>query len=71
MDILYIRDQTIYPIEVKKGIGRDKADKNFRILEQYRMPVSTGLIIDTGDGVFPLNRDAYSCFLGNQPLSSE
>ena len=39
VDILNIRDQTIYPIEVKKGIGRDKADKNFRILEQYRMPV--------------------------------
>ena len=64
VDILYIRDQTIYPIEVKKGIGRDKADKNFRILEQYRMLVSTGLIIDTGDGIFPLNRDAYYCPVG-------
>ena len=64
VDILYIRDQTIYPIEVKKGIGRDKADKNFRILEQYRMPVSIGLIIDTGDGIFPLNRDAYYCPVG-------
>ena len=64
VDILYIRDQTIYPIEVKKGIGRDKADKNFRILEQYRMPVSKGLIIDTGDSVFPLNRDAYYCPVG-------
>jgi len=64
VDILYIRDQTIYPIEVKKGIGRDKADKNFRILEQYKMPVSTGLIIDTGDSAFPLNRDAYYCPVG-------
>ena len=64
VDILYIRDQTIYPIEVKKGIGRDKADKNFRILDQYRMPVSTGLIIDTGDSLFPLNRDAYYCPVG-------
>ncbi len=62
--ILYIRDQTIYLIEVKKGIGRDKANKNFRILEQYGMPVSTDLIIDTGDSVFPLNRDVYYCPVG-------
>ena len=64
VDILYIRDQKIYPIEVKKGIGRDKADKNFRILEQYGMPVSTGLIIDTGDQIIPLNRDACYCPVG-------
>ena len=64
VDILYIRDQKIYPIEVKKGIGRDKADKNFKILEQYGMPVSTGLIIDTGDRIIPLNRDAYYCPVG-------
>ena len=64
VDILYIRDQKIYPIEVKKGIGRDKADKNFRILEQYGMPVLTGLIIDTGDRIIPLNRDAYYCPVG-------
>lgn len=64
VDIVYIRNQTIYPIEVKKGIGRDRADKNFRILEQYGMPVSTGLIIDTGDSIFPLNRGAYYCPVG-------
>ena len=49
---------------MKKGIGRDKADKNFRILEQYGMPVSTGLIIDTGDQIIPLNRDACYCPVG-------
>ena len=54
----------IYPIEVKKGIGRDKANKNFKILEQYGMPVSTGLIMDTGDQIIPLNRDACYCPVG-------
>ena len=64
VDILYIKDQTIYPVEIKKGIGRDKADKNFHILEQYQMPIAPGLIIDTGDRLIPLNRDAYYCPAG-------
>lgn len=51
----------IYPVEIKKGIGRDKADKNFCILVQYQMPIATGLIIDTGERLIPLNRDAYCC----------
>ena len=64
VDVLYIKDQMIYPVEIKKGIGRDKANKNFRILEQYKMPVATGLIVDTGDHLIPLNRDAYYCPVG-------
>ncbi len=59
-----IRDRKIYPIEVKKEIGRDKADKNFKVLDQYGLPVSAGLIINTGDGIIPLNRDAYYCPVG-------
>ena len=47
VDILYIKNQTIYPIEIKKGIGKDNANKIFSILDQYKMPVATGLIIDT------------------------
>lgn len=61
VDLIYVKDQTLYPIEIKKGIGKDKADKNFRILNQYKMPVEVGLIIDTSDKVFPLNRNAYYC----------
>ncbi|MCR4764264.1 MAG: ATP-binding protein [Lachnospiraceae bacterium] len=64
VDLVYVKDQTLYPIEIKKGIGKDKADKNFKILEQYKMPVETGLIIDTSDKIFPLNRNAYYCPVG-------
>ena len=28
------------------------------------MPIATGLIIDTSDRVFPLNKDAYYCPVG-------
>lgn len=64
VDLIYVKDQTLYPIEIKKGIGKDKADKNFKILEQYKMPIETGLIIDTSDKVFPLSRNAYYCPVG-------
>ncbi len=64
VDILYIKDQTIYPIEIKKGIGKDNSDKNFSILDQYKMPIATGLIIDSGDSIIPLNRNAYYCPVG-------
>ena len=64
VDLLYIHDQTIYPIEIKKGIGKDKANKNFRILEQYKMPIAPGLVIDTSDRLLPLNREAWYCPVG-------
>ena len=64
VDLIYVKDQTLYPIEIKKGIGKDKAGKNFKILEQYKMPIATGLIIDTSDKVYPLNKDAYYCPVG-------
>ncbi len=64
IDILYIKDQTIYPVEIKKGIGNDKADKNFGVLRQYKMPIGTGLVIDTSDKLFPLNKDVYYCPVG-------
>ena len=64
VDIVYVKDQKLYPVEIKKGIGKDRADKNFKILEQYKMPVATGLIIDTSDKLMPLNRDAYYCPVG-------
>ena len=64
VDLIYVKNQTIYPIEIKKGVGKDRADKNFGILEQYKMPIGTGLIIDTSDRIFPLNRAAYYCPVG-------
>ena len=64
VDIIYVRNQKLHPIEIKKGIGKDKADKNFKILEQYKMPIETGLIIDTSDKIFPLNRNTFYCPVG-------
>ena len=64
MDLIFDINRTLYPIKIKKGVGKDKADKNFKILEQYKMPIATGLVIDTSDRVFPLNKDTYYCPVG-------
>ena len=64
VDLIYVKDQTIYPIEIKKGIGKDRADKNFGVLKQYKLPIGPGLIIDTSDKMFPLNRDVWYCPVG-------
>ena len=64
IDFIIEENGVLYPIEIKKGIGRDKANKNFRILEQYKMPIATGLVIDTSDSIFPLNKDTYYCPVG-------
>ena len=64
VDLILEINQTLYPIEIKKGVGKDKADKNFKILEQYNIPIATGLVIDTSDRVFPLNKETYYCPVG-------
>ena len=64
VDLIYVKNQMIYPIEIKKGIGKERADKNFGVLKQYKMPIGQGLIIDTSDRLFPLNRDTWYCPVG-------
>lgn len=48
--------------EIQKAPGL--MEENFKILEQYKMPIATGLVIDTSDRVFPLNKDTYYCPVG-------
>jgi predicted AAA+ superfamily ATPase len=60
VDLLYIRGNSIYPIEIKKSIfpGK-KASKHFKVLEKYKMDVEPGLIIDSCEKISPLNESAY------------
>lgn len=60
IDLLYVKDQTITPIEIKKGINPVRPNKNFSVLEKYKMPIKTGFILDTTDRIRPLNENAYT-----------
>ena len=59
IDLLYVGENTIYPIEIKKSDSPKKPAKNFRVLEKYHMNIGTGLIIDTCDRMRPLNENAW------------
>jgi len=60
IDLLYIKQNEIYPIEIKKGINPTSPTKNFKVLKKYKLPIRTGLVIDTTDKIRPINEDAYS-----------
>ena len=59
IDLIYADSGKIYPIEIKKGITPEKADKNFSVLRKYNLPVGTGIIIDCCDRMRPLNDAAW------------
>lgn len=59
IDLLYVDNNAIYPIEIKKGEMPIKANKNFNILTKYNMEIKPGIIIDTCDKIRPINDKAY------------
>lgn len=61
IDVIYYKNGSIYPIEIKKGITPTKATKNFIVLEKFKMPVMPGLVIDCCDKIRPINERAYYC----------
>ena len=60
VDLLYILNGEIYPIEIKKGIAPNKPTKNFSVLEKYQQPVKTGLVIESCDKMRPINEVAWT-----------
>lgn len=61
VDILYLKDGSICPIEIKKGINPPSPTKNFRVLSKYKMPILPGMVIDCADEVRPINENAFVC----------
>lgn len=60
IDLVYIKANDIYPIEIKKGLNPPRATKNFDVLKKYKLNIKPGLIIDTCDKIRPLNENAYT-----------
>lgn len=59
IDLLYVKENVIYPIEIKKSDSPKKPAKNFNVLAKYHMDIGNGLIIDTCDQIRPLNENAW------------
>ena len=61
VDILLVKNGSLYPVEIKKGISPTKPTKNFSVLDKYKMPVMRGMVIDNTDAVRAINDNAF-CF---------
>ena len=60
IDLLYVDEAGIYPIEIKKGISPKNPTKNFNVLQKYKRQIKTGLVIECCDKIRPLNEISYS-----------
>ena len=60
VDLLYIKNNVIYPIEIKKNESPKNPVKNFSVLNKYKMEIGKGLIVDTCDKIRPIDEKAYA-----------
>ena len=61
VDLIIDSFDSIYPIEIKKGINPVSNKKNFNILKKYGKHINVGLVIASCDKVFPINEEVYYC----------
>jgi uncharacterized protein len=60
-DLIIEEADSIYPIEIKKGINPVSNNFNFKYLEKYKKKVEIGLVIDSRKDIFKINDYAYYC----------
>lgn len=60
IDIIYTTQNSIYPIEIKKGINPNSPTKNFSVLKKYNQPIKTGLVIETCEKMRPINENVWT-----------
>lgn len=61
IDLLIVEGDKIYPIEIKKGKTPAQPDKNFRVLQQFKLNVQPGIILCMSDELIPYNRESWYC----------
>ena len=59
IDLLYVRQNSIYPMEVKKSSSPKNPTKNYSVLKKYKLEIRQGLVIDTCDKMRPVNEEAW------------
>ena len=61
IDLLIAEGDKLYPIEIKKSKEPAKPDKNFGVLQQFKMDVQPGIILCMSDELIPYNRESWYC----------
>lgn len=60
VDVLLVKENCIYPVEIKKGSNPTKPTKNFSVLEKYKMPIMRGMVIESTDKIRAINEAAFA-----------
>ncbi len=60
VDILLVKNNCLYPVEIKKNESPNKPTKNFSVLEKYKMEIKPGLVVCGTDHIRPINDKAYT-----------
>lgn len=61
IDLLVVKGDKIYPIEIKKSKEPSKPDKNFSVLQQFKLDVQPGIILCMSDELIAYNRQSWYC----------
>ncbi len=61
IDLIYEEGDTLYPIEIKKGISPTNPTKNFDVLKKYSKNIGTGIVISMTDKLMPINKNCWLC----------
>ena len=61
IDLLIVEGDKMYPIEIKKSKEPSQPDKNFGVLQQFKMDVQPGIILCMSDELIPYNRGSWYC----------
>lgn len=59
IDLLYVKEGSITPIEIKAGVSPDKPTRNFSVLSKYHMEIAPGLVICNCEKIRPVNEEAF------------
>lgn len=59
IDLVFEEADTLIPVEIKKNVYPEHADKNFNVLKRFNLKVSEGIVLSMIEEITPLNRNTY------------
>ena len=61
IDLIFEEANTLYPVEIKKSISPQGADKNFNALNKFNKTVAPGVILCLTPAVVTVKRGLFLC----------
>lgn len=59
IDLLFVDENGIYPVEIKKSLAPKNPTKNFNVLQKYKKEIKNGLVIDSCEKIRAINESSF------------